>query len=96
MNTPSLLSDGITLMIFGVTFVFIFLTLLVMITSIMSWIIIKYEERMDSLTERESREHIQTNICQDNKNENAPDADGPLISILSTAIHKYRHSHHKK
>ncbi len=96
MDTSNLLNEGFNLMIFGVGFVFVFLTLLVIVTSLMSWTIIRYEKNVGTLPEdgipapttfisphtHEHAEHTQSD-------------NSSLITILSAAVHKYR-SRHKK
>jgi oxaloacetate decarboxylase gamma subunit len=44
VDESSLLNEGLTLMLFGMGFVFLFLTLLVIATSIMSKLMTKYEK----------------------------------------------------
>lgn len=96
MDTSNLLNEGFNLMIFGVGFVFVFLTLLVIVTSLMSWIIIKYEKSVGALPE--DGIPAPTTFISPHTHEHAghaPSTDGSLISILSAAVHKYR-SQHKK
>ena len=42
MTSPDLITEGISLMLFGMSFVFLFLTALVFVTSLMSTIIDRY------------------------------------------------------
>ncbi|NQY51391.1 MAG: OadG family protein [Piscirickettsiaceae bacterium] len=97
MNEFDLLSEGVTLMAFGISFVFVFLTLLVIVTSMMSWIIIKYEARIDSLEKDDAPTplEIDQHKNKDDRTKNASDTNNYLIGILSAAIHKYRRSHDK-
>jgi oxaloacetate decarboxylase gamma subunit len=46
MEAPSLLNEGLTLMLFGMGFVFVFLTLLVFATKMMSLLITQYEKNV--------------------------------------------------
>jgi oxaloacetate decarboxylase (Na+ extruding) subunit gamma len=90
MDTSNLLNEGFSLMLFGVGFVFVFLTLLVIATSLMSWIIIKYEKNVGVLPEEgipaptavvpHKHAHTHTTNTQDSS----------LITVLTAAIHKYR------
>jgi len=91
MDTSNLLNEGFSLMLFGVGFVFVFLTLLVIATSLMSWIIIKYEKNVGVLPEEgipaptavvgpHKHTHTHTTNAQDSS----------LITVLTAAIHKYR------
>ena len=96
MDTSNLLNEGFTLMLFGVGFVFVFLTLLVIATSLMSWIIIKYEKSVGALPE--DGIPAPTVFISPHKHDHAEHAhseDSSLITILSAAVHKYR-SRHKK
>lgn len=94
MESSNLMSEGINLMLFGMGFVFVFLTLLVIVTSLMSKIIIKYEKNVGVLPEdgvpspttfiphHEASATHQAEI--DNKT---------LTSVLTAAVHKYRSRH---
>jgi len=96
MDTSNLLSEGVTLMIFGVSFVFVFLTLLVIVTSLMSWIIIRYEKNVGTLPE--DGIPAATTFISPHTHDHAEHPhsdDSSLITILSAAVHKYR-SRHKK
>lgn len=44
MEDSTLMSEGLTLMLTGMGFVFVFLTVLVLVTTLMSWIITRYEK----------------------------------------------------
>lgn len=97
MSTSSLLSEGVALMAFGIIFVFIFLTLLVIVTSMMSWIIMKYEAKINSLSEggAPAPNEISQHKNRDDQTKNVFNTNSYIIGILSAAIHKYRRSHHK-
>jgi oxaloacetate decarboxylase gamma subunit len=92
MGDTSLLNEGFTLMIFGIGFVFVFLTLLVIATSFMSWFITRYEKSHDAIPPdgipaptavlSPQQEHDrQSQLQQD---------DGTIVSILTAAVHKFR------
>lgn len=83
-------------MIFGVSFVFVFLTLLVIATSLMSWIITKYEKNVGLLPEDgiPAPTAVISSPKHGNKSQTHSD-DSSLITILSAAVHKYR-SRNKK
>ena len=89
MGTSSLLSEGTTLMLFGMGFVFVFLTLLVIMTSIMSRLIILYEKSVGVLPEDgvpsptaviPSHEPVRRDVTN-NKT---------LIAVFAAAIRRYR------
>ena len=84
MDASTLMSEGLTLMSFGMGFVFTFLTLLVIATKIMSWIIIRYEANIDFPVEIEDQ--VVSTVT--------PVKDESILAILSAAIQEYR-SHHK-
>ncbi len=92
MDTSSLMSDGLNLMLFGMGFVFIFLTLLVIVTSLMSRIIIAYEKSVGALPEDgipSPTAFIPRHgpLAQPVK----PETDNSrLISVLTAAVHKFR------
>lgn len=95
MEASNFLSEGITLMVFGMGFVFVFLTLLVFVTSFMSWIIIKYERNVGVIPDdgvpsptafipRHGPLAVQPeSVAEDNS----------VISVLTAAVHKYRSRH---
>ena len=49
MEKSTLMSEGLTLMVTGMGFVFVFLTVLVLVTTLMSWIITRYEKSVGAL-----------------------------------------------
>jgi len=74
-----LMSDAINLMIVGMGFVFTFLVVLVVLTSIMSKMIAKYLPAPEPVVAKASK----------SKNQNAsPDAQ--LLAVLSAAVAEYR------
>ncbi len=95
MDNTTLLNEGINLMIFGVSFVFVFLTLLVLATSAMSWLVIKLEKKVGVLPEdgvpsptavinSEKQAHHSANETK------SADNNGHILPILTAAIHKFR------
>lgn len=84
MDASTLMSEGLTLMSFGMGFVFIFLTLLVIATRIMSTIIVRYEANLDFPVEIEAQPVSTV----------SPVKDESLLAILAAAVKEYR-SHHK-
>lgn len=82
MAETSLMSEGITLMLFGMGFVFVFLTLLVFATKLMSFLIVRYEDKYD--------DHL-TTVPPAHANI-APPAAGhsKLLTIISAALHRHR------
>ena len=96
MESSDLLNEGFTLMLFGVGFVFVFLTLLVIATSLMSWIIILYEKSVGVLPEEGIPAPTAVLSPHKHGHDHATHAqDNSLITVLSAAIHKYR-SRNKK
>ena len=94
MDTSNLLNEGFSLMLFGVGFVFVFLTLLVIATSLMSWIIIKYEKNVGVLPE--DGIPAPTAVVGSPKHAHATNSqDSSLITVLTAAIHKYRSKDNK-
>jgi oxaloacetate decarboxylase (Na+ extruding) subunit gamma len=96
MESSNLLNEGLSLMVFGVGFVFVFLTLLVIATSLMSWIITKYEKSVGVLPEEGIP--APTAVVGPHKHDHAHSThtqDSSLITVLTAAIHKYR-SRNKK
>ncbi len=95
MEASSLLNEGATLMLFGMGFVFIFLTLLVFVTTIMSRVITKYEKSVGVLPAGGVPSPTAV-IPQHDPNTSpstAPQADKNLISVLTAAVQEYRSRH---
>ncbi|MGD9859720.1 MAG: OadG family protein [Marinobacterium sp.] len=76
----NLFSEGLTLMVFGMGFVFVFLTLLVFITSIMSRLIGRY---LPEPAPKVVKARPQAAGVQAGNNDE-------LIAVLTAAVHKYR------
>ena len=92
MEAPSLLNEGLTLMLFGMGFVFVFLTLLVFATMMMSLLITQYEKSVGVLPEGGipsptaviPRHGPIASAGHTNKE------DKNLISVLTAAVLEYR------
>jgi len=92
MEASNLMNDGLNLMLFGMGFVFIFLTLLVVVTSLMSRIIMRYEKNVGVIPD-EGVPSPTTFIPPHGHASPAVDTvstDQTLISVLSAAVHKFR------
>lgn len=92
MESSNLMNEGLTLMVFGMGFVFLFLTLLVGATSLMSRIITKYEKNVGVLPE--DGVPSPTAVIPRHDAVAAPHVeDQTLISVISAAVHKFRSRH---
>jgi len=90
MEPSNLMNEGLDLMLFGMGFVFVFLTLLVVVTSLMSWIITKIEKNIGVIPD-EGVAAPTTFIPQHGPLAAPPvTEDKTLISVLTAAVHKYR------
>ncbi|GHC24037.1 OadG family protein [Aidingimonas halophila] len=78
MQDPQLLQEGLSLMAFGMGFVFVFLTVLVVATTLMSSLVSRLTPA-PAPTESGSREAGA-----------ADDHDGELMAVISAALHRYR------
>jgi oxaloacetate decarboxylase gamma subunit len=87
--TTNLISEGFNLMLLGMGFVFVFLTLLVIVTSLMSKIITSYEDNFGALPEEgvASPTAVLSQAMNEHQHEND---DKNLITVLSAAVHKFR------
>lgn len=92
MTASNLMSEGLNLMLVGMGFVFVFLTLLVFITSLMSKIITRYEKDVGTLPE-EGIPAPTAVISQAMSSRQHANDDKNLITILSAAVHKFRSRH---
>jgi oxaloacetate decarboxylase gamma subunit len=77
-NMTELMSDAVNLMIVGMGFVFVFLTILVFVTSLMSKMVQKYAP------EPEKKASLAAPIAATASN------DAQLLAVLSAAVAKYR------
>ena len=80
MNSSELLSEGLGLMLLGMGTVFVFLTILVLVTSLMSFLIQKYAPIKSDSPSTEGASIV------DSSKENS----GLLAAIISAAIHAHR------
>lgn len=74
-----LLSEGLTLMALGMGFVFVFLTLLVLTTSLMSWLIRRYFPQPQARAQ--PRADAETS---------SPMEDATLMAVIGAAVHRHR------
>lgn len=86
------MNDGLTLMLFGMGFVFLFLTLLVGATTLMSRIITKYEKNVGVLPE-DGVPSPTAVIPRHGPLATPHTEDKNLISVITAAVHKYRSRH---
>nr|WP_067288366.1 OadG family protein [Marinobacterium profundum] len=81
----SLLSEGLELMVFGMGFVFVFLTLLVFVTGLMSKLVMKYGPAPE-IKQAKKRKPASASASA-----SAPAADNDeLVAVISAAVHKFR------
>lgn len=95
MAASSLLNEGLTLMLFGMGFVFLFLTLLVFATKFMSRLVTQYEKSVGVLPEGgvPSPTAVIPQHGPIASNEVPSQEDKNLISVLTAAVHEYRSRH---
>lgn len=98
MNESDLIKQGLNLVMLGMGFVFVFLTLLVVVTALMSKIVSVYEKRVGILPEEgiPAPTAVITRNAPDgsvSQSSAKSDDNATLISVLSSAIHKYRSRH---
>jgi oxaloacetate decarboxylase gamma subunit len=79
-----LLADALGLMIVGMGFVFVFLTILVCATSLMSKLVLKYAPEPAPIAKAAPAAPV-----------NASHEDAQLLAVLSAAVAKYRSDHKK-
>lgn len=82
----TLLDQGIMLLVYGMGIVFLFLTVLVIATNFMSWLVIKFVANEEFQPERRSSKR---------RAAAPPSDDTQLIIVISAAIHHYRKRHKK-
>ncbi|MCB2426555.1 OadG family transporter subunit [Methylophaga pinxianii] len=93
MDESTLMSEGLTLMLTGMGFVFVFLTVLVLVTTLMSWVITRYEKSVGALPAEgipAPTAVLGQHQSTTNKNVSPSPQDSTLLTVLSSAIHKYR------
>ena len=79
MHSSELISEGINLMLFGMGFVFVFLTLLVFVTGLMSSTVNKLVKPAPEATSKPAPVSASAAGNQDE-----------LIAVMTAAVHKYR------
>ncbi len=85
--TPSeLISEGSSLMLFGMGFVFLFLTLLVLVTGLMSGIINRFFQEPAPATSH------RTHLSSESRSGLSPgsEQDSELVAVISAAIQMHR------
>ncbi|MDN6180570.1 MAG: OadG family protein [Halomonas subglaciescola] len=82
-----LLSEGLTLMTLGMGFVFVFLTLLVLTTSLMSWIIRRYFPQLhpQPQSQVQAQPRADTDLATP-----SPMEDTTLMAVIGAAVHRHR------
>ena len=93
MEKSILMSEGLTLMVTGMGFVFVFLTVLVLVTTLMSWIITRYEKSVGALPAEgipAPTAVLGRNQSGQSKQQSQSSQDSTLLTVLSSAVHKYR------
>jgi oxaloacetate decarboxylase gamma subunit len=80
METNDLINEGLILMVFGMGFVFVFLTLLVFITGLMSRLVERFIPEPQPVVPA-ARAPV---MASD---------DGQLVAVISAAIRQYRSRH---
>lgn len=83
MDTSNLINEGLTLMIYGMGFVFVFLTLLVFATNFMSKLVVKYLPEPQPAAAKPKAPAAAL----------APANDSQLIAVISAAIKQHRAKH---
>ncbi len=91
MNADNFIAEGFNLMLIGMGFVFVFLTLLVLATALMSRVITFYEKRVGMLPAEGVP--APTAVLGVSNEPSSASKDTNLISVLSGAIHRYRAKH---
>lgn len=76
----SLISQGLSLMVFGMGFVFVFLTLLVGVTTLMSKLVMKFEP--EAVPVQKKRKTATPKVAQAENDE--------LVAVITAAVHQYR------
>lgn len=83
--TEGLLNQGFSLLTYGVSVVFVFLTVLVILTTLMSKTILKFFP-----------EPVAQPVAPKKSQPSAAQADAQVMTAISTAVHKYRKDRKKK
>lgn len=85
MPSSDLMLEGLTLMVFGMGFVFTFLTLLVLATKTMSATVLRFAPVEDLLVLNPPLTPVSPSQQVAN--------DPQLMAVLSAAVHRYRQDH---
>jgi len=91
---PDLMSDAVNLMLVGMGFVFIFLTILVFVTSTMSKLAMRYAP-IAKPAPVTLNTGTKANNDVNHLTESSLSRDARLVAVISAAVSKYR-SQHKK
>lgn len=86
MQDTQLLQDGLALTGVGMGFVFVFLTVLVGVTTLMSQIIRRWVPAPAATEPTTGRRPVPTPAQAD---------DAELLAVISTAVQRYRHRHRR-
>lgn len=92
MEASSLLNEGLTLMLYGMGFVFIFLTLLVFVTALMSKLVTQYEKSVGVLP-ADGVPSPTAVIPQHGPVKPSLKKPDNMLPILSAAVQEYRQRH---
>ncbi len=82
LEPNNLINEGLNLMMFGMGFVFVFLTLLIFATGLMSRLVTRYFPEPAPAASKKARFAEQT-----------PADEQQLVAVLSAAIKQYRSRH---
>jgi len=77
-----LMAEGLTLMAFGMGFVVVFLTLLIVVTMLMSWLVARFAPA--PVVKPVKAKAMSTQAASN---------DAQLTAVMTAAIHKYRSRH---
>ncbi len=86
MDSSGLVSEGLTLMVFGMGFVFVFLTLLVFATGLMSKLVTRYFPEVQPQPAAPRAAAASSGQALD---------QSQLTAVITAAIHQYRARHKK-
>ena len=82
MEESQLLMEGLGLMVFGMGFVYVFLTLLVIATALMSRTVMRFTP-VANQAERAKRLTVPAS------------ADEEIVAVMGAAVHRYRQRHRR-
>ncbi len=81
---------GLELVITGMGTVFAFLILLIIVTTLMSWVVKRFETSFSAISEAGVKSTDSTVKAEDKKARNPDMSSELLATIVSSAIHKHR------